>query len=66
MDFFGRYIVLAMKQTKLKTYIIALGRTILVFLLIFNYYCEVDLKVDLNITSTLLIIYPFKIKFYRN
>ena len=57
MDFFGRYIVLAMKQTKLKTYIIALGRTILVFLLIFNYYCEVDLKVDLNITSSLLIIY---------
>ena len=56
-DFFGRYIVLAFKQTKTKTYIIAIGRTILVFLLIFNYYCEVDLKTDLNVTSTLLIIY---------
>lgn len=57
MDFFGRYIVLAFKQTKLKTYIIAIGRTILVFLLIFNYYCEVDLKTNINVTSTLLIIY---------
>ena len=56
-DFFGRYIVLAFKQTKTKTYIIAIGRTILVFLLIFNYYCEIDLKTNLNVTSTLLIIY---------
>ena len=56
-DFFGRYIVLAFKQTKTKTYIIAIGRTILVFLLIFNYYCQVDLKTDLNVTSSLLIIY---------
>ena len=56
-DFFGRYIVLAFKQTKRKTYIIAIGRTILVFLLIFNYYCEKDLKTDLNVTSSLLIIY---------
>ena len=59
MDFFGRYIVLAFKQTKLKTYVIAIGRTILVFLLIFNYYCEVDLKTNINVTSTLLIIYVF-------
>ena len=57
MDFFGRYIVLAFKQTKRKTYIISLGRTILVFLLIFNYYCEKDLGVDLTVTSILLIIY---------
>ena len=56
-DFFGRYIVLAMKQTKTKTYIIAIGRTILVFLLIFNYYCEIDLKTDINVTSSLLIVY---------
>ena len=56
-DFFGRYIVLAFKQTKRKTYIIAIGRTILIFLLIFNYYCEKDLKTDLNVTSSLLIIY---------
>ena len=56
-DFFGRYIVLAFKQTKRKTYIIAIGRTILVFLLIFNYYCEKDLKTDLNVTSSLLIMY---------
>ena len=56
-DFFGRYIVLAFKQTKTKTYIIAIGRTILVFLLIFNYYCQIDLKTDLNVTSSLLIIY---------
>ena len=59
MDFFGRYIVLAFKQTKRKTYIISLGRTILVFLLIFNYYCEKDLSVDLTVTSILLIIYTF-------
>ena len=57
MDFFGRYIVLVMKQTKTKTYIIAIGRTILVFLLIFNYYCEIDLKTDINVTSSLLIVY---------
>ena len=57
MDFFGRYIVLAMNQTKTKTYIIAIGRTILVFLLIFNYYCEIDLKTDINVTSSLLIVY---------
>ena len=58
-DFFGRYIVLAFKQTKLKTYIIALGRTILIFLLIFNYYCEIGLKTNLNVTSVLLIIWVF-------
>ena len=57
MDFFGRYIVLAFKQTKLKTYIIAIGRTILIFLLIFNYYCEIGLKTNLTTTSILLIIY---------
>jgi len=56
-DFFGRYIVLAFKQTKLKTYIISIGRTVLVFLLIFNYYCEIVLKTDINITSILLIIW---------
>ena len=56
-DFFGRYIVLAMNQTKTKTYIIAIGRTILVFLLIFNYYCEIDLKTNINVTSSLLIVY---------
>ena len=58
-DFFGRYIVLAFKQTKLKTYIIALGRTVLIFLLIFNYYCEIGLKTNLNVTSVLLIIWVF-------
>ena len=56
-DFFGRYIVLAFKQTKRKTYIIAIGRTVLVFLLIFNYYCEIVLKTNINITSVLLIIW---------
>ena len=56
-DFLGRYIVLAFKQTKTKTYIVAIGRTILVFCLIFNYYCEIGLKTDLNVTSSLLIIY---------
>ena len=58
-DFFGRYIVLAFKQTKLKTYIIALGRTVLISLLIFNYYCEIGLKTNLNVTSVLLIIWVF-------
>ena len=58
-DFFGRYIVLAFKQTKLKTYIIALGRTVLIFLIIFNYYCEIGLKTNLNVTSVLLIIWVF-------
>ena len=56
-DFFGRYIVLAFKQTKLKTYIISIGRTVLVFLLIFNYYCEIVLKTNINVTSILLIIW---------
>ena len=57
MDFFGRYIVLIFKQTKRKTYIISIGRSILYFLLIFNYYCQEELESNLNLTSILLIVY---------
>ena len=52
----GRYVMKFFKPTKKMGYIIILGRSILVFLLIFNHYCNMVLEVDTKITSTFLII----------
>ena len=52
----GRYIMKFFKPSKKLGYIIILGRSILVFLLILNHYCNMVLEVDTNITSIFLII----------
>ena len=44
------------KPSKQLGYRIILGRTILVFLLILNHYCNIILEVDTNITSCFLIL----------
>ena len=52
----GRYIMKFFNPSKKLGYIIILGRSLLVFLLIFNHYCNLVLEVDTNITSIFLII----------
>ena len=52
----GRYIMKFFNPSKKLGYIIILGRSILVFLLIFNHYCNLVLEVHTNITSIFLII----------
>ena len=52
----GRYIMKFFKPSKKLGYIIILGRSILVFFLILNHYCNMVLEVDTNITSIFLII----------
>ena len=52
----GRYIMKFFNSSKKLGYIIILGRSLLVFLLIFNHYCNLVLEVDTNITSIFLII----------
>ena len=55
-DTVGRYLVNIMPKTKLFNNIICLGRSILLFTLVFNWYCRDVLEVDLTITSILLIL----------
>ena len=55
-DTIGRSIISKIKPTKLLSYIIILGRTILLFTLIFNFYCDMDLGMDHNLSSVLLMI----------
>ena len=55
-DTIGRYLVAKVKPTKKLTYIITLGRSILLFTLVFNYYCQKSLDLDVGLTSILLII----------
>ena len=52
----GRYIMKFFKPSKQLGYKIILGRTILVFLLILNHYCNIILGVNTNITSCFLIL----------
>lgn len=52
----GRYLMKYFKPSKTLGYKIILGRTILVFLLILNHYCNIILGVDTNLTSFCLII----------
>jgi ABC-type multidrug transport system fused ATPase/permease subunit len=52
----GRYIMKFCKPSKGLGYKIILGRTILVFLLIFNHYCNIILEINSNVTSCFLIL----------
>ena len=52
----GRYIMRFFKPTMRKTYIVILLRTIFIFTIIFNHYLYFSLKVNYNVTSTLLVI----------
>jgi equilibrative nucleoside transporter 1/2/3 len=55
-DTIGRYTVAKVKPTKKLNLIITLGRSILLFTLILNYYCQKSLDLDINLTSILLIL----------
>ena len=55
-DTIGRYLVAKVKPTKKLNLIVILGRSILLFTLIFNYCCQVKLDFNINLTSILLII----------
>ena len=52
----GRYLMRFFKPTMRKTYIVILLRTIFIFTIIFNHYLYFSLKVNYNVTSTLLVI----------
>ena len=55
-DTVGRYLVKVLPKTKLFNAIIILGRSILLFTLVFNWYCQDKLNVPLPATSILLIL----------
>lgn len=55
-DTVGRLIISKITPTKKITYIVILSRTILIFTLIFNYYCEKRLHWNINVVSVILII----------
>ena len=52
----GRYLVKVLPKTKLFNAIIILGRSILLFTLVFNWYCQDNLNMPLWSTSILLIL----------
>ena len=55
-DTIGRYLVRILPNTKTFNYIICFSRTFLLFALIFNFYCQDGLELDLTLTSCLLIV----------
>ena len=55
-DTIGRSIISKIKPSKLLSYIIILGRSILLFTLIFNFYCDMELHMNSNLSSILLMI----------
>jgi equilibrative nucleoside transporter 1/2/3 len=55
-DTIGRYLVRILPNTKTFNYIICFNRTFLLFTLIFNFYCQDGLELDLTLTSILLIV----------
>jgi len=55
-DTVGRYLVKILPKTKLFNAIIILGRSILLFTLVFNWYCQDNLNMPLWSTSILLIL----------
>jgi hypothetical protein len=55
-DTVGRYLVGIFKPTKSLNISVILGRSILLFTLVFNYYCKDALEWDVNITTILLFI----------
>ena len=55
-DTIGRSIISKIEPTKLLSYIIILGRTILLFTLIFNFYSDMELGMNPNLSSILLMV----------
>ena len=55
-DTIGRYLVSKVKPSKSLNMIVTFGRSILLFTLVFNYYCQDGLEWNINVTSILLII----------
>ena len=55
-DTIGRYLVNLMPKTKLFNNIVIINRSFLLFTLVFNWYCQDALELDLTLTSILLII----------
>ena len=55
-DTIGRYLVNLIKPNKTLDYIIVLGRSILLFTIIFNYYCQERLVEDNTFTSILIMV----------
>jgi hypothetical protein len=55
-DTVGRYIVGKLTPTKKLNFIVIMGRSILLFTLVFNYYCQEALDWNVNITTILLFI----------
>ena len=56
-DTLGRYLVNYMKPTKKLNCVILFGRSVLLFTIIFNYYCQERLQTSITITSILIIVY---------
>ena len=55
-DTIGRYLVAKVKPSKKLNIIVILGRSFLLFTLVFNHFCLVSFHWNLNVTSILLII----------
>ena len=55
-DTIGRAIISKIKPRRILCYIFCLSRTILLFTLIFNFYCDMQLGMDPNVSSILLIV----------
>ena len=55
-DTLGRMLVSKMKPTKQLNMIIILARSVLLFTIIFNFYCQEKYILSLTVTSVLLII----------
>jgi hypothetical protein len=55
-DTIGRSIISKIKPTKILTYIIVLGRTILLFTLIFNFYLDMNEIIGQDLSSIFVII----------
>ena len=55
-DTIGRYLVSKVKPSKTLNMIVTFGRSILLFTLVFNYYCQDGLEWNITLTSILLII----------
>ena len=55
-DTVGRYLVRVLPKTKLFNNIVCLGRSVLLFTLLFNFYMQEQMKMELTITSSLLIL----------
>ena len=58
-DTIGRYLVKLLPNTKTFNNIICINRSFLLFTLVFNFYCQDGLELDLTLTSILLILNVF-------